>query len=131
MITLSDGVLTVTVPDDLYWADEYGWHPVAQTVERTITGAQIVSVAARIGGRPITLQPQDERSAWMTRATLEQLRAWAGVPGKQLSLSLRGVARDVVFRHHDGAGLEATPLLHFSDVDAADFYLCTLRLMEL
>lgn len=129
-ITLSDGTSTVTLNPDLLWVDESEWQPVEQRIERTITGALIVSVAARTGGRPITLQPEDETSGWMTRATVELLRNWAAVPGKTLTLTLRSTARSVIFRHHDGVAVDATPVVHFNDVDASDFYRCTVRLME-
>lgn len=130
-ITLTDGTDTVTLHPDLYWNDEANWHPVEQTVERTITGALIVSVAERIGGRPITLQPEDDSSAWMTREVVEQLRNWASVPGQELTLTLRGTARTVMFRHHDGDAIEATPVVHYNDVVDGDWYRCTIRLMEL
>ena len=45
MTTLTDGTTTTTISDDLMWADEFAWAPVEQTVERSITGALIVSAA--------------------------------------------------------------------------------------
>lgn len=129
-ITLSDGTTTVNMNPDLYWSDEFTWHPVEQTVERTITGALIVSVATLQGGRPITLEPEDDSSGWMTHAIVEQLRNWAAVPGKQLTLTLRGTSRSVIFRHHENGAFDAEPVVHFSDVDSADYYRCTIRLME-
>ena len=62
-ITLSDGTTTLALHPDLYWSDEHNWFPVEQTAQRTITGALIVSVATRLAGRPVTLQPEDDRSA--------------------------------------------------------------------
>jgi hypothetical protein len=129
-ITLTDGTATVQLHPDLYWADEATWHPVEQRVERTITGALIVSVATRTAGRPITLQPEDDSSAWMARSAVDQLRNWAAVPGQELTLTLRGTARTVMFRHHDGNAIDALPVVHFNDVNSADFYRCTVRLME-
>jgi hypothetical protein len=129
-IQLSDGTTTVELNPDLLWADESEWQPVEQTVERTITGALIVNVATRTGGRPITLQPEDDVSGWISQATVEQLRNWAAVPGKTLTLTLRSSTKSVIFRHHDGVAVDATPVVHFSDVDAADWYRCTIRLME-
>jgi hypothetical protein len=129
-ITLADNTTTLTLHPDLYWDDEATWQPVEQRVERTITGALIVSVATRQAGRPITLQPEDDRSAWTSRAVVDQLRNWAAVPGQELTLTLRGTARTVIFRHHDGNAIDATPVVHFNDVDSADFYRCTIRLME-
>lgn len=130
-IELSNGTQTIELHPDLLWADEFGWQPVEQSVERTITGALVVMPALRVGGRPITLQPEDDTSGWMTRDTIEQLRNWAAGPGSQFVLTLRGTPRNVVFRHQDGPGLDAKPVVHFSDMDIGDFYLATLRFTEI
>lgn len=129
-ITLAVGATSVALDPDLLWTDENSWHPVEQSVERTITGAQIISVAARLGGRPITLQPEDDSSAWMTAAEVAQLKAWAATAGQEMQLTLRGVARAVIFRHQD-TPLEAVPVVHYSDVQGADWYRVTLRFMEI
>lgn len=130
-ITLTDGVTPVTLHPDLLWSDEFTWDPVEQNSTRTITGAQVLQTAHRVAGRPITLQPEDDRSGWMTRSVVEQLRNWSAVPGKVLQLTLRGVTRNVVFRHQDGAGIEAKPVVHFSEMDNGDHYLVTVRIMEI
>lgn len=127
-ITMTVAATTLTLHPDLYWADENSWHPVEQRKEYSITGALIVQAAARQAGRPITLQPIDGDSAWMTRAVVDQLRNWAAVAGLTATLTLRGVPYTVMFRHEDGA-LEATPVVHFSTVDTTDFYQVTIRLM--
>lgn len=129
-ITLSDGTTTINLHPDLYWSDENNWHPVEQTVTRTVTGALVVEVAERGAGRPVTLEPEDDSSAWMTHEVVQQLRNWAAAAGQELVLTLRGEARDVMFRHQDG-GLEATPVLHMNDVQDEDYYLCVLRFMEI
>lgn len=129
MITLADSITTLALNPDLYWSDEDAWNPVQQSVERTITGALDVQVGAMVGGRPITLEPEDDDSAWMTSAQVAQLRNWAAVPGQELTLTLRGVERTVIFRHQDG-GFEARPVVHFRDRLPGDFYLCVIRLME-
>ncbi len=129
--TLVYSSTTVNLSDDLLWADENSWNPVEQSGQRTITGALIVSSATRVGGRPITLQPEDESSAWMTSATLAALRSLAAVPGRVMTLTLRGQTYSVIFRHQDGAGVEAVPVVHYRDVNSGDFYRVTIRLMEL
>ncbi len=131
MITLSDGATTVTLPVDMLWNDEHEWQPVQQSVDRTITGALIVEAAERIGGRPITLVPEDESSAWITLADLTALVAWASEPGKVMDLVMNTVTRTVVFRHQDSSGLSAKPLVHYNDITTADFFLATIRLMEI
>lgn len=129
-ITLTDGTTAVELNPDLYWSDENNWLPVEQTVQRTVTGAVIVSTAPRLKGRSITLAPQNETSGWMTRATVEALRNWGAVPGKVLTLTLRGINYSVIFRHHDSPAVDATPIVHYRDTEAADWYSVTLKFME-
>lgn len=128
MITITDGIATVNLSDDLQWSDEW-WSPVDQSVERSITGALIIQSAAQLAGRPITLQGSDD-SAWVARSAIEQLRNWSIVAGKQLQLTLRGTSRTVLFRHQDTA-IDADPVVPYGDVQAGDFYRVTLRFMEI
>lgn len=130
MITLSDGTNTIELHPDLFWSDEDNWHPVAQAVERTITGALDIQVSALNKGRPITLEPEDDNTAWMSSAVVQQLRNLAAVPGQQMVLTLRGASRTVIFRHQDG-GFEAKPVVHYRDRVPGDWYLCVIRLMEI
>lgn len=130
-ITLVVDATTVTLNPDLLWEDEHNWHPVEQTSERTITGALVIQAGTKTKGRPITLKPEDDSSAATSLADLTQLRNWAAVPGQVLTLTLRGVSRSVIFRHHDGSAIEATPWIHRSDVQSTDWYLATIRLMEI
>lgn len=130
-ITLSVGGTTLNLSPDLYWSDENNWHPVEQSVSRSITGALIIQPQAREAGRPITLEPEDDQSAHMPLSTVTQLRNWAEVPGQAMTLTLRGIARTVIFRHQDGAAIEATPWVHYRDVQAGDLYRVVIRLMEI
>ncbi len=130
MITLNDGTTELELHKDLFWPDENNWQPVVQAVERTLTGALDIQVSALTKGRPITLEPEDDSSAWMPYTSVAQLRNWAAVPGQQLVLTLRGVSHTVIFRHQDG-GLEARPVVHYNDRIAEDWYLCVIRLMEI
>ena len=130
MITLSDGTNTIELHPDLFWSDEDNWHPVAQAVQRTITGALDIQVSALNKGRPITLEPEDDNTSWMSSAVVQQLRNLAAVPGQQMVLTLRGVSHTVIFRHQDG-GFEAKPVVHYRDRVPGDWYLCVIRLMEI
>lgn len=131
-ITLYDGTTTLELDPDLRWTDEDNWHPVQQSVVRTLTGALDIQAAAMVKGRPITLEPENDDSGWarMTSAVVVQLRNWAAVPGQTLTLTLRGVSHTVIFRHQDG-GFEARPVVHYRDRLPGDFYLCVIRLMEI
>lgn len=130
-ITLTYLSTTIDLDPDLQWSDEFSWQAVEQTAQRSVTGAMIVQTRQRVGGRPITLQPSDDSSAWMTRETLNAVREWAQVAGRQMTLTLRGVSRTVIFRHHDGNSIEATPVVDFSDPDDTDHYRVTLRFLEI
>lgn len=130
-ITLTYLTTTITLHPDLIWVDENQWNTVEQSVQRTVTGALIVSSAAKVAGRPITLAPEDDSSAWMPQSTLDALRNFAVSPGRVMQLSLRGSSRDVIFRHHDGVALEAVPVVRYNDQDSADWHRITLRLMEI
>ena len=129
-ITLSDGVETLTLHKDLLWSDETRWNPVEQTAKRTVTGAMVVQAGTRVGARPITLEPEDDKSAPHSRVTVDKLRNWAAVPGKEMVLTLDGVEYEVIFRHQDG-GFEATKWIHYDNVLPADIYLVVIRLMTL
>lgn len=131
MTTLTHNGTSLALPDDLQWTDESTWQPVAQAVERTITGALVVQTHARTGGRPITLEPPSDNGAWLTRADLDVLLAWAAVPGREMTLTLRGVDHPVVWRHQDAPAIQARPVVPFSDVAPGDFYTATLKFMEL
>lgn len=128
-ITITDGTTPLTLPDDLDWSDEYTWQQVEQSAEYTLTGALVVESATKQAGRPITLEGADDR-AWMTRATLEQLHAWEQQAGLVLQLTVRGVQRDVVFRHQDKGIDNVAQIMFYSDPQADTWYRCTLRFME-
>lgn len=131
-ITLEHLGVTLDLDPDLYWVDENQYSPVEQSVDVGLTGALIVQADGdpTRPGRPITLQPEDEFSAWMIRADLDQLNAWAAIADANFVLTLRGVARTVKFRHQDKPAVDAKPVVHYSDVLAGDFYLVTLKFME-
>lgn len=129
-ITLAYAGTTLALSDRLDWTDEFDWHPVEQASSYSTTGALLIDVATRQAGRPITLQGTDTQ-AWMRRADMLQLAALAAIPGAQLTLVLRGVARQVVFDHAQG-GFSAQPVWRLLDgeIDASLLYRPTLRFLE-
>lgn len=130
MITLAVGATSIALHPDLYWSDEFTWNPVEQSTQYGTTGALIVQVAERQAGRPITLEPENERSAWCSRALMEQAKAWAAIPGQEMQLTLRGVTHTVIWRHGDNA-ISTRPIVHYNDTDPGDFYLATFRFLEI
>lgn len=129
-ITLTADSTTVSLPDDMLWADQHGWSPVEQAVATSITGAALIDVGARQNGRGITLL-SDETHAWIPYSTIAQLKAWAAVPGRQLSLSIGGNTYSVVFRHQDKPAVDVSPVVDYNAPDAADFFFGTLKFMEI
>ena len=130
---LATGV-ALPLPDDLLWADEHAWSPAVTAVSYLLTGALLVQSATRQAGRPITLVgPSD--MAWVTRATVEQLRAWAAVPvgsatGRFALTFADGRAFTVAFRHSETA-IEAEPVLGIPARASTDRYRLTLRFLEI
>ena len=132
-ITLAAGGVVITLDPDLYWADEFEWSPVEQSIARSITGSTIIDLALKTGGRPITLQPWDDVSAWMPGATVRQLKTWEADPLLQLTLVIRGSTHQVIFRRESGQPIAARPVAFVADpVEGGfgDWYLVTLRFIE-
>ena len=104
----------------------------ARTVNRIIIDHPLTRPGGeRVGSLTIhfTLEPENDSSAWMKRSVIDALRNWAAEPGKELTLTLRSVSRTVIFRHQDG-GLEVRPVIHYDVPVNDDWYLATIRLME-
>ena len=122
------------LPDDLLWSDEHAWTPAVASTSYLITGALLIQSATRQAGRPITLVGAPDM-AWVTRATVEQLRTWAAIPvgnttGRFELTFADGRLFTVAFRHAETA-IEAEPVLGIPARADTDFYRLTLRLMEI
>lgn len=130
MITLTYNGVTAHISDRLDWQDEFSWSPVDQATSYSTTGALLIDVALKQAGRPITLIGT-ETAAWITRALCSTLQAWAELPGIQLTLVLRGQARQVMFDHAKGgfAGQPVWKLLD-SELTPEQLYLPTFRFLE-
>ena len=112
-ITLAYDGTTAHISDRLQWTDEYDWSPVEQASAYSTTGALLVDVAIKQAGQPITLEGTDT-NAWLSRALCDTLQAWAALPGIELTLTLRGVAHQVIFDHAKG-GFTAQPIWRLLD----------------
>ena len=130
-ITLTYSTTTVDLGDRLEWEDEYTWSPVEQATEYSTTGALLMDVGLKLAGRPITLQGT-QTAAWLTRAVCDTLQAWAALPGIALTLTLRGVERQVVFDHAQ-KGFDAQPIWRLADGEMTPelLYLPTFRFLEI
>ena len=131
---------TLSLPRSLVWVDEFQWTAPLRAQEYSITGALIVDVATRQAGRPITLQGFDDGGnryvAPMTLAQLNALRALEEVAGgADMTLALLGSGETtrtftVRFRRTDGPAIEARPIKYQIPAEAGDWFLVTLRLIQ-
>ncbi|MBF0368586.1 MAG: hypothetical protein HQL52_03925 [Magnetococcales bacterium] len=123
----------ITLPDDLFWTDEYSaaWSPVAQTVQHTASGALEIEASQLQAGRPITLQGGVDH-AWIDRQTVAALYATTEDPAKTMTLSLADSRQFTVrWRHHEQPPLEAHPIQPVDIPDDSDPYQVKLKLMEI
>lgn len=100
--------LTLTLPRELLWVDQYGWQQVVQQKDYTTTGALLIDTWRKQAGQPMTLRGEQDR-AWCERGQLETLRAWAGQAGVTLAMLYRGASLSVVF-DNENSPIEAEPL---------------------
>ncbi len=126
--TLTYNAVTVTLPDDIIWSDEYDWHPVVQSSEFTTTGALLIESAVKQAGRPISLNNTEDQ-AWLTKADCDQIKTWASLPGIVLTFVYRGVTHSVMFDHEKTA-FEAIPLVFYRLMVSGDYYIVNLRFIE-
>ena len=108
-ITLAYDGTTLDLTERLLWTDEYDWSPVAIAERWGTTGALMLHVGQRQAGRPITLDGVTS-NACINRALCDQLRAWKVLPGAVFTLTVRGVARQVVWLE-----FSAQPLWRLAD----------------
>jgi len=123
----------ILLPDDLLWSDELNWVPLVGNESYALNGALIVEQAVKQAGRPMTMKYPDREMSWVTRETVEALRSWASVANKTYSLVFEYPSDtrsfDVVFRHSEAA-VEAEPVKGFPGHDDTDYFLPTIRFIQ-
>ena len=127
---MSNTLDTISLPD-LHWVDEIEWTPVAQNDdERSITGALMIDTGLKQAGRPITLIG-GKNWGWISYQTLTELKAFAAVAGKEMTLTLGTTTYTVMFRHSDGPPISAAPVIQKNPPADEDNYRdVVIRLME-
>jgi len=119
----------ITLPADLEWIDEYTWSPVKNKKQISLAGKLIIQEAAQLKGREITLQGGTEAS-WVTRSTVDDLKAKADVADNQMTLVYHGRSFTVAFNREGGKPVESRLIQRKADPQSDDFYSLTLKLME-
>lgn len=117
----------IALPAGMLWVDEFAWAAAKRSVERSITGAQIIDEATKVAGRPITLQGAQDQG-WIRRATLLAVRALADVPGGQYQLTLATGEQFTVMFAPDEA-IDAQPISRPELPAHTAPYVATLRLI--
>ena len=121
-------VTAISLPADLQWTDEFEWHPVAQTTERSLTGALLVQEAALTYGRPITLQGGDT-GGWVARSTVIALKALADDADLIMTLDYHGTEYSVIW-DRSGNPISASELFRLANPGPEQQYNnLTLRLL--
>lgn len=82
----------LTLSDHYVWEDEFDWTPVAQSADRSVTGAYIVQESSLIAGRPISL-----KDAWENRTTVSELYGLASAVDTSYVLNFNGQIFTVKF----------------------------------
>ena len=114
---------TLQLPENLFWANELAWSPVAQSASRSLSGKLHIHALQRTAGRPIELRGDDR--AKITRADLRVLLQWASIPLQKLTLWISGASFTVVFdsgADESGRAIESSPVFPFSDITDADMH---------
>lgn len=122
---------SINLPEDLWWADETDWTPVAQGTEYATTGSLMVDVSSKQAGQPITLVG-DDQTAWVTRATVLALQELAADPGLEMTLVVHSRTFTAIFSHDGGKPIDAEPLVRISPPQDSDYYIIrALRFLAL
>ncbi|QJD60765.1 hypothetical protein HG264_04345 [Pseudomonas sp. gcc21] len=123
-MTLDD----VQLDDQLQWVNEFDHDAVAQTQERSITGALLVQHGVKLHGREIELRSNG--GVWTPLSVVRQLEAMRDEPGRIMQLTLAdGRQFHVIFNRSNGAPLTAEPLFREAYPTPDSDYLINLRLL--
>lgn len=121
---------TIALDCSIKWTDEFMWNKAVSKADFSLAGTLLVQSAARLAGRPITLE-SDEDAGWVTRGTVKALAALAETPGREMVLTLSdGRTFDVIFRPGE-TGVEATEVLPRAVPLDTDYCILTLRLTQI
>lgn len=117
----------IHLPEGLVWVDEFQTTQVAQSVNRSLTGAFIVQTSVKQAGRPMTLDGPD--SAWVSRTQLDALRTLIeDNPDTEFVLNYRDTDYTVIQNSTSGPALVATPIIDYESPDGEAWYSIKLNL---
>jgi hypothetical protein len=138
----------LVLPSGLVWSDEFAWTPVAQNMDRTLTGALVIEEATKTAGRPITLTGSHagaDYTALVARgqayrgfSSLNALKTALMASGATFTLTLHDARTFTVVPRQDADGpLSVESMPAYKDFAPADpdnaslYFVAAIRLMEI
>lgn len=122
---------TVSLPNGLYWKDEFGDVPFEEREERSITGLLLLFQQEKLGGQPLTLASTDDKN-WITRRALKKLYEWARQPALKMELSLEMPVDNrvftVSFKNSEPPAIIAKEVIDAKPLSDEIYYQVTLKL---
>lgn len=115
----------IELPRGMLWVDEFDWSAVSKSVERSITGAQVIDVVECIAGRSITLQGVEDQG-WIRRDVLLSVQALAQQPAGEFLLRLAD-GREFTVQFSADDPVSAEPLSRPELPPDSHPYIATLR----
>lgn len=127
MVRLDNTILNPS----LIWVERFHSSGVSQTTRITLGGRPVVNAANLVGGRAITLIAS-QTTGWLTEDMRLALMGMAAIPGKVMALTYHDdlLLVPVIFKHDEPPALELQPLRYKSTATAGDFYIGTIKLMQ-
>jgi len=114
----------------MIWTDRTQYSNVVTSVNRTITGRQVIQVNNNYKGRPITLEAISDQG-WLTTAMVDAVQAMADTPGGIFQLQIRAYTFTVMFRHYDAPAFTTTSLIGRSYPVSDDVHTGTIKLFTI
>ena len=131
MITLTDGTIIATLPDDLLLTSEFVESEVKQVIQRTIGGRIITQRGKKHTGLRITLEGTDS-SSFIKHGELLKVKSLYNLPNAEFVLNLDGETYNVIFDYRgDDSPIEADMIFPCSDPSDDMYYTFKIRLLKI
>jgi hypothetical protein len=120
---------TVTLPDELYWQDEFAWNKKTHSKAYGITGSLFVQVGTKETGRDITLVGT-ESMGWVTRDVVEDLQTLRDTD-PEMTLTLPDSRTFTVMFKQDEECIDVEPVIPHNQYEATGYYkINAIRLFQ-
>jgi len=122
---MANSLGALSLPDQIIWADQYNFAPVAGQAVRTIAGGFAMFTQSMAAGQPVTLEARDG-VAWLTQANVDTLMTMAAQAGTVFLLTLGALSFNVRFAHHTPPVVDFSPLWPMYDQYTGTIKLVTV-----